>query len=57
MTITPLLEPEMDATPLAKLIGVAVPKATAVPEELLTVGLLASGLADAPPNVRLCEPV
>ena len=38
--MTPLLEPETVATPLVKLIAVAVPKFTAVPDELVTVGVV-----------------
>ena len=47
----------MLATPEVKVIGVAVPKATAVPEALVTVGALPPGLAEAPEKVRLLEPV
>jgi hypothetical protein len=48
MVIAPLLEPVTEATPLAKLSAVAVPKAIAVPLELVTV------LVPAPPEkVRL----
>ena len=55
--MTPFLVPEMLATPELKVIGVAVPKATAVPEALVTVGALPAGLAKAPEKVRLLEPV
>ena len=54
--MTPLEVPETVATPLVKLREVAVPKFVAVPDELVTVGLLPLGLAEAPANVRLCEP-
>jgi hypothetical protein len=37
--ITPLLEPETEATPLLKLTAVADPKLIAVPELFVTVGL------------------
>ena len=55
--ITPFLEEETEATPELKLIAVAEPKATAVPELLTTVGLVPPGLAEAPEKMRLCEPV
>ncbi len=55
--MTPLDVPETVATPFVKVMAVAVPKFVAVPDELVTVGVLSSGLADAPPKVRLCEPV
>ncbi len=53
--MTPLLEPDTVATPLANVMAVAVPMFTAVPELLLTVGLLAP-IAWAPPNVKLFDP-
>jgi hypothetical protein len=49
--MTPLAVPEMVACPLVKLMAVALPKATAVPEELVTVGVY-EPMAVAPPKVR-----
>jgi hypothetical protein len=40
-----------------KLIDVALPKATAVPELLATVGAFPPGLEAAPEKVRLWAPV
>jgi hypothetical protein len=54
--IAPLLEPDTVATPLVKLIAVAVPKAVAVPELFVTVGEN-EPIELAPPNVRLWDPV
>ena len=45
----------MVACPLAKLMAVELPKATAVPEELVTVGVK-DPMELAPPKVRLCGP-
>ncbi len=46
--MTPLASPATLAVPASKLVGVAVPKATSFPEASLTVGVLPSGLAEAP---------
>ncbi len=53
--MTPLLEPEMVACPVTKLMAVELPNATAVPDELVTVGVK-DPMVLAPPKVRLCEP-
>jgi hypothetical protein len=50
---TPFFEEETDAMPEEKLSAVALPKLTAVPELLTTVGRLPPGLAEAPEKVRL----
>jgi hypothetical protein len=55
--ICPLFEPDTVATPLAKVIGSDVPKFTAVPVLLLTVGLVPLGLTLEPLKVRLLSPV
>jgi hypothetical protein len=55
--MTPLLEPETVATPLEKEMAVDEAKLTAVPEALVTVGVVLLGLALAPPKVRFCDPV
>jgi hypothetical protein len=56
--ITPLLLPETVATPLVKVIAVAVPKFTAVPELFVTVGWVTGlGEADAPEKVSDLLPV
>jgi hypothetical protein len=47
------LDEDTVATPAVKLIAVAEPKATAVPELLDTVGFVPLGLAAAPEKVRL----
>jgi hypothetical protein len=44
------------ATPAVKVSAVALPKATAVPEPLETVGALFAGLAEAPEKISECEP-
>jgi hypothetical protein len=54
--MTPLLEPETVATPLENVVAVALPKLTAVPEALVTVGVWVP-MALAPPKVRFFEPV
>ena len=48
---------EIVATPLENVMAVGEPKVVAVPLELVTVGLVLFGLGEAPPKVRLCEPV
>ena len=55
--MTPLLEPLTVACPLVKVMAVDEAKLTAVPAELLTVGLVPLGLALAPLKVRVCDPV
>jgi hypothetical protein len=55
--ITPFLVVETVATPLVKVIAVAVPKLVAVPELLETVAKAPLGLADAPLKVRFLAPV
>src|SRR4051794_13585588 len=55
--MTPLFDPVTLATPLVKLIAVAVPKLVAVPELFVTVGCVPLGASAAPPKVRLWEPV
>ena len=45
------------ATPAVKVSAVALPKATAVPALLTTVGLVPPGLAAAPEKTSECEPV
>ena len=57
MRISPFSEPELVATPALNTIEVAVPKATALPAELVTVGALPPGLAEAPEKVRFLAPV
>ena len=54
--MTPLLEPLTVACPLVKVMAVAVPKLTAVPVVLVTVGLN-EPMALAPVKVRVWEPV
>ena len=54
--MTPLFAPVTVATPLVKVMAVAVPKLVAVPVALETVGLWVP-MALAPPKVRLCDPV
>src|SRR5579872_1256882 len=55
--ITPLFDPDTDATPALKLIVSAVPKLTAVPVLLDTVGWVPFEDVLAPPNVKLLVPV
>ncbi len=55
--ITPFFVDVTVATPAVKLIAVAVPKGTAVPLLLATVGAAPLGLAVAPAKVRLWAPV
>jgi hypothetical protein len=55
--ITPLFDPETDATPLVNVIVSAVPKFTAVPVFEVTVGCVPLTAVDAPPKVRLLSPV
>ena len=52
-----MLDPDTLATPLEKLIVVVPPKLIADPKEFVTVGCVPLGLALAPPNVRLFDPV
>jgi hypothetical protein len=54
--MTPLLDPVTVATPLAKVIVVAVPKLVAMPEAFVTVGWVVPAVA-APENVRVFGPV
>jgi hypothetical protein len=54
---TPLLLPETAAMPFVNRIGVATPKAIAVPDELLTVGAEPLSDESAPENIRLLDPV
>src|SRR5581483_42399 len=54
--MTPLLEPDTVATPLAKVMAVADPKLMAVPELLVTLGLF-DPMVLAPPKVRFFDPV
>jgi hypothetical protein len=54
---TPFLAVATVATPAVKVSAVALPKATAVPELLATVGALPAGLDEAPLKTRLWEPV
>ncbi len=54
--ITPFVEPETVATPLANVIAVFEPKLTWAPAALLTVGLVAPAVP-APAKVRVCDPV
>ncbi len=54
--MSPLLEPETVATPLAKVMVVAVPKLTCAPVLSVTVGLL-EPIEAAPEKVRLLSPV
>src|SRR4051794_10725473 len=54
--MTPLFDPETDATPFVTVIAVAVPRLTAVPELLVTVGVC-EPLTLAPAIVRLLLPV
>jgi hypothetical protein len=51
-----LEDPDTVATPLVNVIGVDVPKATAAPDELVTVGLN-DPIEDEPEKVTLWEPV
>jgi hypothetical protein len=45
------------APPLVKVVGVAVPKLTAVPEEFFAVGTVMLGLFEGPEKTRFCDPV
>src|SRR5437763_17204430 len=55
--ITPFFPLATEATPLANVIVVAVPKLTAVPPLSTPVGCVPLGEFDAPEKVRLLSPV
>jgi hypothetical protein len=54
--ITPLLEPDTEATPLVNVMAVGEPNVTGAPELSATVGWC-SPIVLAPPNDRLLEPL